>query len=253
MLLFDTHAHYDDSAFDDDRDEVLSSLPQAGIGLVLVPACNMKSSGFSACLAEKYAFVYSAAGVHPHEASGMEDADLAGIAALLSNPRVRAVGEIGLDYHYDHSPREIQRKRFYEQLGLARDLDVPVIVHDREAHDDCLGLVKKSGVRRGVYHCYSGSAEQAKILLSLGFYISFTGNITFKNAKKAADTIRMMPRDRLLIETDSPYMTPEPFRGRRNDSRMVRLVAEKMAEIRGVSFDEIARTTYENGRVLFSV
>jgi TatD DNase family protein len=253
MLLFDTHAHYDDSAFDEDRDEVLKALPDANVALVMIPACDMRSSWSAAALAEKYPFVYAAAGVHPHEASEMRDGDLSVIAELLSKPKIKAIGEIGLDYHYDFSPREIQKQRFYEQLCLARDLDVPVIIHDREAHADCLELVKKSGVRRGVYHCYSGSSEQAKILLSMGFYISFTGNITFKNARKAYDVIRMMPEDRIMIETDSPYMTPEPFRGRRNDSRMVALVAEKIAEIRGASFEDTAKTTYENGRTFFSV
>lgn len=233
-MLFDTHAHYDDKAFDADRAELLASMPSRGVGLILNAGCDMASSRESAALAETYDFVCAAAGVHPHEAKDMQDGDLAELAALLSRPKVCALGEIGLDYHYDFSPRDVQKRRFADQLALAQSLGAPVIIHEREAFSDTLDIIKRFSGLRGVFHCYGGSAESARELLKMGFYFSFNGVITFQNARRAPEVIRSLPENRILIETDCPYLTPAPYRGRRNDSGYIHLVAEKLALIRGI-------------------
>lgn len=183
----------------------------------------------------------------------MKDGDLLVYEELSKNKKVVAIGEIGIDYHYDYSPRDVQKKRFIEQMDLAMSLKMPVIIHDREAHEDCLNIVKKYKGLKGVYHCYSGSPEMAREILDLGWYISFTGSITFKNAKKALEVIKMMPPDRIMIETDSPYLAPEPFRGKRNDSTNIRLVAEKIANVRGMTTTEVAELTTENGKRFFGI
>jgi len=252
-MFFDTHAHYDDEKFDEDRDIVLSSLPENGIDLVLNAASNIESAGKAVELAEKYDFIYAAAGVHPHDTEDMRDTDIDEIAKLCRHDKVKAIGEIGLDYHYDFSPRDVQISRFKEQMALAGDLSMPVIIHDREAHGDCLSVVRDIKVERGVYHCYSGSLSDAKTLVSLGYYLSFTGAITFSNAKKAYDIIRWMPLDRMMIETDCPYLAPVPNRGKRCDSRMLYLTAQKIAEIRGMTLSDIARITKDNGRKFFDI
>ncbi|MGI6497464.1 MAG: TatD family hydrolase [Oscillospiraceae bacterium] len=253
-MFFDTHAHYDDRAFEDDRDEILSALPDAGISLVLNPGANMASSRAAIRLAEAYDFVYAAVGVHPHDAKKMTDGDLSTLRGLAAHPKVMAIGEIGLDYFYDHSPREVQQKRLREQMALAESVALPVIIHDRDAHGDCFDIVRSFPKVKGVYHCYSGSLEMARQLLDLGWYLSFNGAITFKNARKALEVIRYMPLDRLMLETDAPYLSPVPFRGKRNDSRRLPFVAEVIAATRGgVDVEDVARITLENGKRFFGI
>ncbi len=251
--IFDTHAHYDDRKFKEDRHELLSSLPENGIELVVNAGCDMKSSKISVELAEKYDFVYATVGFHPHAAKDMTDENIKELVMLASHPKVVAIGEIGLDYHYDFSPRDIQMKRFEEQMYMAMRLNMPAVVHDREAHADCLEVVKRFPVRRGVFHCYSGSPEMAEELLALNYYMSFGGAITFNGAKKALKTIEMMPLDRILLETDCPYLTPMPHRGKRNDSTYLPYVVEKIAEIRGMTPQEVIDVTTENGKRLFDI
>lgn len=251
--LFDTHAHYDDERFDPDRAQVLAALGEAGVQLVLNPGADLASSERAARLAQEYGFLYAAAGVHPGSAQQYDDAQEARIAQLLALPKVKALGEIGLDYHYDAPARAVQKTCFERQLALAKGLGVPVIIHEREASQDCLDILRASGVTRGVFHCYSGSLETAKILVGMGFYLSFTGVITFKNNRKAADIIKWLPADRIMIETDSPYLAPEPCRGKRNDSRLLPHINRAVAAYRGISEEEAARITWENGKHFFNI
>ncbi len=250
--FFDSHAHYDDKRFDTDRDGVLASLPGAGVSGVLNAASDLGSAKFGIGLAEKYGFVYASAGIHPHEAKDAPPDYIEKLSELLLHPKCVAVGECGLDYHYDFSPRERQLEVFEKQLGLALELDMPVIVHDREAHADTLRLLKKYKPK-GVVHCYSGSAEMAAELLSLGLYIGFTGVVTFPNARKTAGAVKSVPLERLLIETDCPYMAPVPFRGKRCDSSMLPRTAAALAELKAVSVEEIARASDENARKLYNI
>lgn len=252
-MYFDTHAHYDDGKFNADRDDVLSSLPQKGVELVMNAACDLPTVKSSVALAEKYPFVYAAVGIHPHDADTLDDDALGLIESCCRHEKVKAVGEIGLDYHYDFSPRDIQKRAFRAQMELARSLDMPVIVHDREAHEDCLAIVREFRGVTGVFHCFSGSAELAEELVKMGWYISFTGSVTFKNAKKAPGIVASLPEDRIMIETDCPYMTPEPFRGRRNDSSYLEYICSAVASFRGISPERAAELTVENGRRFFSI
>ena len=255
MRLFDTHAHYDADAFDADRLEVLASMPGQGVELILNPGCDLKSSQTAVGLAERFPFVYAAVGVHPEECADWNaEHDIPVLKALAQNPKVRAIGEIGLDYHWpENPPRELQQQVFHAQLELAEKLDLPVIVHDRDAHHDCLDIVRAHPTVTGVYHCYSGGVVDAKTLMKLGWMISFTGSITFKNARRALEVIDLLPMDRMMIKTDSPYMSPEPFRGRRNDSGRVHLVAEAIARRKGLDPEEVARITMENGQRFFRI
>lgn len=255
-MLFDTHAHYDDKRFDPDRDELLASLPAHDIGLILNPGCDVETSRKAVSYAQKYAFVYAAVGIHPENINESWNNDLSVIQELAqTEPKVRAIGEIGLDYYWekDEHARARQQVVFARQMELARELDMPVIVHDRDAHGDCMEITRRYPEVRGVYHCYAGSVEMARELLRLGYYLSFTGVITFKNARRAIEVIREVPIDRLMIETDAPYMTPEPFRGRRNSSLYVYRMAETIAEIKGMSVEEVERITTENGKRLFAI
>jgi TatD DNase family protein len=253
MEIFDTHAHYDDSAFDSDRDELLSTmLPNAGVCGIVTAGTNTNSSKQNAALAAKYGYVYFAAGIHPEDVESAKDGDLSIISDIIkNNKKAVAVGEIGLDYHYDID-KETQKRFFEKQLSLARALDLPVIIHDRDAHADTLEIIKKYKPR-GTLHCFSGSAESAKELVSLGFYIGFTGSVTFKNNKKAAKVIEAVPPERILVETDCPYMAPEPFRGRRSDSSMIERTLTFIAQIKGVSPDEMSHITAQNARRLFNI
>lgn len=254
MEFFDTHAHYTASQFSSDRHSLLASLPSRGVTGVVCPGDTLASSAQACALALEYPFLYAAVGVHPEECSGWNDDTLAQVAALAKNPRVVAIGEIGLDYYWEENPpKELQRRAFRDQLSLARQLDLPVIVHDREAHGDTMSILREFPTLRGVMHCYSGAVEDARELVKMGWMISFTGAITFKNARKAPEVIAAVPLERLMIETDSPYMAPEPFRGKRCDSGYVYRVAEKIAEIKGLSTEEVARTTYENALRFFSI
>lgn len=253
MILFDTHAHYDDEAFDTDREEVLSSLAASNVGLVLNPGADLASSRRANKLAQSHDFMYCAAGVHPHSAKEFNEHQREEIYTLLSQPKTLALGEIGLDYHYDLSERTVQKSCFAAQLSMARELDIPVIIHEREAAQDCLEIIKNSGVTRGVYHCYSGSLETAKELIRMGFYLSFTGVITFKNARRAPEVIEGIPQDRIMVETDSPYLAPEPCRGKRNDSRLLTHIAQRVADIRNISLEKVAEITTQNGKAFFGI
>lgn len=250
--IFDTHAHYDDPRFDEDRDELLSSLSQKGVIHIVNCGCDLKSSLTTVALTENYSFIYAAVGVHAHEAEEATESDLNEIKKLYSNEKVVAVGEIGLDYHYDFSPRERQLEIFERQLILANKLDLPVIVHDREAHEDTMNLLKRHKPK-GVVHCFSGSAEMAKEIVKLGMYIGIGGAVTFKNAKKPVEVVEYLPLDRLLLETDAPYMTPVPFRGQRCDSSYIAYTAEKIAEIKDIDVQELIDICNENAKRLFRI
>lgn len=252
MELFDTHAHYDDERFDSDREDVLTGLPEKGIVGVINCGVDVESSRISKELAERFDFVSFAAGYHPHEARQCSEERLDEIKELLKHPKAVAIGEIGLDYHYDFSPQEVQKKWFGRQMELSEELDLPVVIHEREAAADCFDIVK-SFHNRGVYHCFSGSVEMAREIVKRGYYLSFTGAVTFKNARKALEVLKWAPLDRIMIETDCPYMAPEPFRGRRNDSSYVYRVAETIADLRGLEAEEIAAITAKNAREFFGV
>lgn len=254
MPIFDTHAHYDADRFDSDRDALLSAMPGVGVGLVLDPGCDLPSSRAAAELAERYPHVYAAVGIHPENCGDFVPEHMDALRQLAREPKVVAIGEIGLDYYWpENPPRDFQQQVFRGQLELALELDLPVIVHDREAHGDSLAIVKEYPALRGVFHCYSGSVEMARELLALGWYLGFDGPVTYKNARKTVEVAEMVPLDRILIETDSPYMSPVPLRGKRNDSRNVFYIAEKLAQIKGMTTEELARLTMENGKSLFGI
>lgn len=252
-MYFDTHAHLDDMAFDKDREEMLRRIRESGVKAVLNPGCDPKSSMKAAMLAEQYGFIWFAAGIHPEELTSFTDEGLEQIVALTNHPKCCAIGEIGLDYYWDDSRREEQKKLFHAQLSLARERDLPVIIHDREAHGDCLAIIKEYPRLRGVFHCYSGSAGMAEELLRMGWYLGFDGPITYKNAKKAIEVLRICPEDRILIETDSPYLAPVPMRGKRNDPGNLVYTCRKIAEIKNRPQEEIAAVTAENGFRLFQI
>ena len=253
-MLFDTHAHMDDRAFDTDRHELLAGLPEQGVGLVMNPGCSLESSRNADALSRQYDFVYAAVGSHPDAADEVNDDVLEAFRKLCKlNPKIKAIGEIGLDYHYEDIPREIQLKAFRAQMALAAELDLPVIVHEREAHADGMAVVDEFPTVKGVFHCYSGSAEMAKELVKRGWYIGFTGVLTFKNAKKAVEVASQIPLERLVLETDCPYMAPEPFRGKRNYPGYLYRMAERLAEIRGMTVEDIHRITTENGKRLYRI
>lgn len=248
--VFDTHAHYDDEKFDEDRDAVLSSLPSLGITTVINCGCDFQSSLESIALTQKYDYFYAAVGIHPHEADNSNDTQLDEIKKLAQDEKCVAIGEIGLDYHYDFSPREAQLALFEKQIILANELDLPIIVHDREAHEDTLNLLKKYKPK-GVVHCYSGSSESAKEIIKLGMYIGIGGAVTFKNARKPIETAASIPLERLLLETDCPYMSPVPFRGKRCTSDLIPFAAKKIAEVRNMETQKIIDIAAENAKRLF--
>ena len=250
-MLFDTHAHLDDSAFDADRAALLAALPGAGLSFVMNPGCSLASSRAAVALAEQYPYVYAAVGSHPDAADEVNDETIQAYRALAAHPRVLAIGEIGLDYHYEDIPRAIQQQAFRAQLALAAELDLPVIIHDREAHADCLAIIGAFPQVTGVFHCFSGSAEMAKELVAKGWYIGFTGVLTFKNARRAVEAAAAIPLERIVLETDCPYMSPEPHRGRRNDPRNLPYMAQKLAEIKGIPPDQAAAQTLANGKRLY--
>lgn len=254
MMLFDTHAHMDDRAFDTDRGALLSALPGQGLALVMNPGCSLESSRNAVRLAKEYDYIYAAVGSHPDAADEVDEAVLEEYRELCKrNPKVKAIGEIGLDYHYEDIPRDIQLKAFRAQMELARELGLPVIVHERDAHEDGMAVVRDFPEVTGVFHCYSGSAEMARQLVDRGWYIGFTGVLTFKNARKAIEVASSIPLERIVLETDCPYMAPEPFRGRRNDPGKLYRMAEKLAEIRGLTVEEVQAITVENGKRLYRI
>ena len=253
-MLFDTHAHLNDPAFDPDREELLATFAAAGVGLVMNAGCSLESSRDIVAMADKYPWLYASVGSHPDSANEVDEAVLEEYRKLCKlSDKVKAIGEIGLDYYYEDIPRDIQQKAFRMQMALAQELDLPVIVHERDAHNDGLAIVKEFPGVKGVFHCYSGSAEMARQLVNLGWYIGFTGVLTFKNARKAVETAASIPLDRIVLETDCPFMAPEPFRGKRNHPGYLYRMAEKLAEIRGISVEEVHAATFENGKRLYRI
>ena len=253
-MIFDSHAHYEDEKFDSDRIELLSGMREKGIGTVVNVGSTIETSKKSIALAEQYEDVYAAIGVHPSEIGCLSEEGMEWLRERSAHPKVVAIGEIGLDYYWkDNPPRQLQKHVFHAQMDLAEKLNLPIIVHDREAHGDCLEAVQAHPNITGVYHCYSGSLEDAKTLVKMGWMLSFTGVVTYKNARKALEVLEWLPLDRIMIETDSPYLSPEPFRGRRNDSRHVYRVAETIALVKNLTVAEVVEATTQNGCRFFGI
>lgn len=252
-MYFDTHAHYDSGAFNEDRLPLLESMPEKGVELIIDPGCDLISSRKAIELAERFDFVYAAVGWHPEDIDKLTEEDYRSMESLAQHKKCVAIGEIGLDYYWDASQKDVQKALFRRQAELALRLNKPVIVHDREAHADSLDIVCDYPELRGVFHCYSGSIEMAEILLKRGWYLGFDGPITYKNARKAIEVLKACPPDRILIETDSPYLSPVPQRGKRNDSGNLKYVVEKIAEVKGMEPKTVAKLTAENGRRLFGL
>lgn len=253
-MLYDTHAHLNNPSFDADRDEVMKKIKDSGVGFVNNIGACIKTSYESIALAEKYDFVYASCGVHPAETNALTEHDMETLFEMSKHPKVKAIGEIGLDYHYEDNPDpDTQIYWFKRQLELAKEASLPVVIHDRESKGEAVSILKDYNINKGVMHCFSGSAETAKELLKMGFYISFTGVVTFKNARKSIEALKVIPLERLFIETDCPYMAPEPVRGTRNDSSNVIRIAEKYAEVKGVSLEEVIDTTTRNAKEFFNI
>ncbi len=252
-FLYDTHAHLDDEMFDNDRAEVIEKIKSSGVGLVNNIGASMESSYASIELAEKYDFIRAVVGVHPSEVYDMTEEDIEALRKMAAHRSVVAIGEIGLDYHYDDTDPVLQKKWFRRQLDLAKELDMPVVIHDRDSKGECIEILQEKEIRKGVVHCFSGSAETAKIILNMGLHISFTGVLTFKNAKRAVEALNVIPMDRIFIETDCPYMAPEPHRGTRNDSSLVCHIAEKIAGIKNLSYEEVVDITTKNAINFFGI
>lgn len=255
MILFDTHAHLDDEMFNEDRDEMIRRARQAGVVLIVNVGYSLASSHDSISLADRYDMIYAAVGIHPHDAAEAGPGYLEELEKMASHPRVVAIGEIGLDYYRDLSPRPVQRRVFSEQMALAKKLEKPIIIHDRDAHGDMMDILRreKLGPAGGVMHCYSGSWEMARECLSMGFYISIAGPVTYTNAARLKDVAARVPRDRLLIETDAPYLTPAPYRGKRNEPAHVRYTAEEISRLREMEIEDLGKMCAENGRRLFRI
>ena len=252
-MFFESHAHYDDFRYDVDRDALLSSMPDAGVDFIINAGADTRSSAYGIKLAEQYAFVYAAAGVHPHDAKELTDEKLARIKTMAAHPKVVAIGEIGLDFHYDHSPRDVQRYWFTRQLDLAMELGMPVIIHSRESARECCDIVKGYAAKglRGVIHCYSGGAEMAMEYAGFNFYVGIGGVVTFPNARQLLNAAEALPMEKILLETDCPYLSPAPRRGERNDSRNLRFIAGKLAAIKCIKTEDVAAITKTNAMKLF--
>lgn len=253
--LFDSHCHLEDARFAGEVDEALARMAEAGVGRCILAGSDMETSGRIAGIAAAHANVYGVVGVHPHEAGTFDEGTLAALAALLGQPRMVGVGEIGLDYFYDHAPRDVQREVFARQLDFAYERGVPAVFHVRDAHGDVTDIFRahKGRLPAGVLHCYTGSVESARTYLAMGFYISLSGTVTFPNARNLHEVARYVPADRLLVETDSPYLAPVPVRGRRNEPAYVRYVAQQVAQLRGVPVDELAMQTTANVERLYGI
>ena len=252
-MLFDTHAHLNDPAFDPDRETLMAGLKDKGIGYVMNAGCSLQSSKDIIAMAENHPWLYASVGSHPDSADEVNEDVIEAYRAMCAHEKVKAIGEIGLDYYYEDIPRDIQKNAFRMQMALAQELDMPVIVHEREAHDDGMRIVKEFPQVKGVFHCYSGSAEMARQLVNMGWYIGFTGVLTFKNARKAVETASSIPLERIVLETDCPFMAPEPYRGKRNDPGYLIKMAEKLAEIRGITTEEAIAATTENAKRLYRI
>ncbi len=252
-MFVDTHAHLDSKRFDGDRKEVITRAEESGVELIINIGSDLETSRFSLELAFEYPFIYAAVGIHPHEAKDAEESFYEELKNLAGEGKVVAIGEIGLDYHYDFSPRDIQKKVFYRQINLAKELDLPIIVHCREAHKDTRKILEDEEAEKVVLHCFSGDPELAKYYLDKGYFISFAGPITFPNAKKAPSVVEITPLERLLVETDCPYMAPVPRRGKRNEPAYVRYVTEKVAQIKGLDLQTVASAVRDNTREIFGV
>lgn len=252
-MLFDTHAHINDERFDSDRDELIMSFKENGISNWCEIGYDILSSERAIKTAHKYDIAYAVCGVHPHDVQNLTEDDMKRLCKLLSDEKAVALGEIGLDYYYDNSERTKQRYWFDRQLKLAMEANMPVVIHTRDAMGDTIDILKANSGNTGIIHCYSGSKESAKILLDMGYYISFAGPLTFKNASTALEVAAYVPEDRILIETDSPYLSPVPLRGKRNNPINVAEVAKKLADVRGVSFEHIAKVTYENAKKVYHI
>lgn len=254
-MLFDSHAHLNDEKFDEDRDELIKSLKEKGVDLVLNIGADIESSIESIELSKNYDFIYASVGVHPHEVSSMNEESIETLRELSKNEKVVAIGEIGLDYYYDNSPRETQKEWFIKQIELANELKLPIIIHDRDAHQDTFDIIKKykSPEIGCVIHCFSGSVELAREYIKMNCYISIPGTVTFKNNRKTVEVAREIPLEYLLIETDSPYMAPTPHRGKRNDPSLVQFVADKIAVEKGISYEKVCEVTKENAKKLFNI
>lgn len=254
-MLFETHAHYDDNRYDIDRDEVINKAHNDGVSYIINISSDMDSIDESISLAHKYDFIYASAGLHPQSCENFDDAALEDIAGKASDSRVVAIGEIGLDYYYDSSFKKDQQRAFAMQIGLAKSMKLPIIIHDRDAHEDVMKIIKSenAGAAGGTFHAFSGSVEMAKEVLKNDFYISVGGVVTFKNARKLLEVVRYVPLERLLIETDCPYLAPHPFRGTRNYSGYLKYVAMKIAELKDTTFENVAAITAGNAKELFNI
>lgn len=254
ITIFDSHAHYDDESFNEDREQVIKEIKEAGVIGVLNCGASMEGARFSAKLSKEYDFFYAAVGIHPENANELNNDTLKELRELASNEKVKAIGEIGLDYYYEENPsKEVQKNVFRTQMKLAEELNLPVVIHDRDAHEDTLKILKEFPKVKGVLHCFSGSVEFSRECLKLGYYIGFTGVVTFKNAKKIVEVAKEVPLDRLLVETDCPYMAPTPFRGKRNRSDYIKYIIEKLSEIKGIPEEEISRITIENTKRMLTI
>ncbi|MDD3165265.1 MAG: TatD family hydrolase [Oscillospiraceae bacterium] len=251
-MYFDTHAHYDDAAFDPDRDAVLADLAAHDVVGLVTLGCDVPSSRAAIALADQFDFVYAAVGIHPENCAGVQDADFETIRALAAHDKVKAIGEIGLDYYWP-GDRDVQKAVLRRQMDMAQALDLPVVIHDRDAHGDTMAILREFPAVRGELHCYSGGVEDARELLRRGWYLGFGGAVTFKNARRAPEVLAIAPLERLLLETDCPYLAPVPFRGKRNDSRLLPYMAAKIAEIKGIDPEIVAQQTTSNAKVFFGI
>lgn len=251
MTFIDSHAHYEHSRFDSDRDVLLGALPHGDVEIIINVGCDIQSSQESIDLANKYAQVYATAGVHPHEAKTLTDSNLEIIKEMCKHDKVVAFGEIGLDFHYDFSPRDVQRKWFTAQLMAAHEVDMPVAIHSREAGQEVFDTISKSPVRKGVIHCFSGDARLACAYVEMGFYIGIGGVVTYDKTGQLQSVVDSIPLDRILLETDAPYLTPAPYRGKRNESQYLSYVVDAIAKIKNISADDVCNQTTQNVRKLF--
>ena len=251
-MIFETHAHYDDEVFNEDRGQLLAGLPEKGIGRVINVGASIETTRTTLALAEAYDYIYAAVGVHPSDIDGLNEETYSWLKEQTAHPKTVAVGEIGLDYYWDNEPREVQKKWFIRQLELARELDLPILIHSREAAADTMEIMKEHAKGlSGVIHCYSYSKEMAQEYIKMGFYIGVGGVVTFKNAKKLKEVVENIPLTSIVLETDCPYMAPEPNRGKRNNSAYIRYVAEKIAELKGITYEEVVEQTDKNARDMY--